>query len=87
MNNIPTPQKKTILKHFEDAQEIKDLRSGMKIDIGLANEPKLIEGAWYFGQLMIWQFGKYAEITKTKSGKCPCKKCKCDKKKDETDKL
>ena len=75
--HIPTPRRKTILKHFEDAQEVKCLRQGFKIDIGLANEPTFDNGNWYFGTVMIWQNGKFACITKTKSGKNLCKKCNC----------
>jgi len=70
MAHIPIPRKSTIERHFKDAQEIVDLKSKATVDIGLRSAPSFESGAWYFGQIMVWQNGKYAQVTKCKPGAC-----------------
>ncbi len=81
MSHIPTPKKFSVKNHFLDAQEVKCLATGIVIDIGLAGQPVFDDECWKFGSVVVWKEGRFAKITKTKSGKCPCKDCKkCNEK-------
>lgn len=81
MAKIPIPKKLTVDKYFADAKEVVCLQRNIKINIASGGITKFDNGQWLLGAVVIWSEGKFAEITKTKSGKCVCKNCNCSEKK------
>ncbi len=78
------PTLQAVKRHFKNAQEVRCVKTGILIDIGLAADPYFHKGIYTIGNgvIALWFEDRFAEITKRKkSAKCQCENCNCEEKK------